>query len=123
MSLLYEKQRALVPEIQRKIAGDIGMLDSRLSDFQDYNFIRLTNIYLLASYCYYELDVPIMSDGVFDALCGYLADHFDALEMFGVWHVGSVIVKENLDVGTCIGIEYPEMIQLVGTAHGKLHSH
>ena len=79
--------------------------------YPDVPFIGMTNAYLFASYAYYEMDVSLISDFTYDMVCAYLLENFDALEMLGVWHVGKVIVKDNLAAGTCIGIEYPDYVK------------
>jgi len=36
--------------------------------------------YIMASYAYYELDRPILSDGAFDKLSKFLLDHWEEAE-------------------------------------------
>lgn len=67
--------------------------------FGDFHLITLTNLFLLASYLYYERDESLMSDGAFDGLCKYLLDHHDELAPAGVWRV-ELFDRESLDAGS-----------------------
>lgn len=44
---------------------------------------------VMASYLYYRQSVSIMSDHEFDAMCQRLADHWDELDEFRQWQLGS----------------------------------
>ena len=44
---------------------------------------------IVAAYCYYVLDHPIMSDGEYDQLSAYVADHWDELEPIRRWQLGN----------------------------------
>lgn len=93
----------------------IRKLDSGELSFGDLNFVALTNIYVYCSYAYYVLDEVLMSDMMFDLLCAWLYQNFDILEITGVWHVGKLILKENLHAGTCLVDEYPKMFRDIAT--------
>lgn len=41
---------------------------------------KMVSWYFAASYAYYELDDPILSDGVFDELCRRLLEQYDTIE-------------------------------------------
>lgn len=43
---------------------------------------------IVASYCYYVLDHPIMDDGEYDALCQYVAANWEQLEPDRKWALG-----------------------------------
>ncbi len=77
----------------------------------DYHLITLTNVYLVACMLYYEHDAPFMDDGPYDGLCRYLHEHYDDMAAAGVWWLGKVIVRENLEAGSCVGVEYPKGIR------------
>lgn len=79
--------------------------------FEDCSFITLTNLYLFASYAYYQQDDPILLDGTYDRLCKYLYNNWDFLAAEGVWHVGELIQEGNLQAGTCIGVVYPNAVR------------
>lgn len=65
--------------------------------------------YLLASYCYYELDNPIMTDEEFDKLCKYILTNYDTLT-----HMHKHLVSiDNLKASSALGIEYPLVIQIL----------
>lgn len=62
--------------------------------------------YLIAAYCYYELDNPIMEDREFDDLAKALLLNFDTIE-----HMHKhLLSKEMLEAGTYIG-QYPEIVK------------
>lgn len=49
--------------------------------FEEFSWIRLGNLYAVASICYYKHDYSPMADEVFDALCLYLLQNLEtALE-------------------------------------------
>ena len=87
-----------------------GQLDSYL--MPDAHFICLTDLYLYASYLYYQRDMSIMADHSFDALCKHLYKNYNKLKPAGVWWVGKVILKKNLRQGTFLLAKYPEFIQV-----------
>ena len=45
--------------------------------FDGFSWIRLANLYAIASICYYKQDFSPMSDATFDALCLHLLDNLD----------------------------------------------
>ena len=45
--------------------------------FRDFTWIRLGNLYAVASICYYKLDFSPISDTQFDALCLHLLANLD----------------------------------------------
>lgn len=96
-----------------KLLHRIEALDNGTISFADINFIGLTNIYLYCSCAYYQADKTLMSDIMFDCLCGYLAENFEILEMMDVRGVGTLIVEDNLKAGTCLGVEYPVIVQRI----------
>ena len=81
--------------------------------FDSLRLIPLTNIYLFCSYAYYEKDVSLLSDGTFDKLCKYLYDMWEFMEAEGVWHVGTLILEDNLKAGTCLRVTYPPAVQVI----------
>ena len=94
-------------EIAGQVNSLIADLETGKTEFAKYSHISLCNLYLYASESYYVHDESVMTDGMFDKLCGYLLEQYDVLEMVGVWHVGRDIKKENLEAGTCLGVEFP----------------
>jgi hypothetical protein len=99
------------PIYERAVALDAGT-----ARFEDASYIGLCNLYLFASYAYYELDDPILGDETFDRLCKYLYNNWDFLAAEGVWHVGLVIIEDNLRAGTCIGVTYPDAVKEIAVA-------
>lgn len=70
------------------------------ASYDQFSYIHLTNLYLLASYLYYTEMYSMMDDATFDGLCGYLRDHYDELALAGVYGVGTLIEREALESGT-----------------------
>ncbi|WP_287799783.1 DNA ligase LigA-related protein [Acidiphilium sp.] len=65
--------------------------------------------YLVASYAYYHLDNPVLSDGCFDRLCQRFAEAWDQVE-----HPHKHLVdRESLAAGTCLLAEdkFPEIVK------------
>ena len=61
--------------------------------------------YLMASYAYYVLDTPILSDGCFDELCAQLDAEWDQVEHRDKgW-----IDRNDLAAGTRLSTLYPSM--------------
>ncbi len=97
-------------------------LDRGEMRFEDVSFIALTNLYLFASYAYYQQDDPILLDGTYDRLCKYLYNNWDFLAAEGVWHVGELIQEGNLQAGTCIGVVYPNSVREIADVLIELKS-
>lgn len=72
--------------------------------FEEFNFIALHNIYLLASFLYYKFNISPMSDNKFDMLCKYLLDNYDKVEKV-VWHKDKTLSRDRLSAGTGFDIE------------------
>ena len=71
------------------------------------NYKRMVSYYLLASYAYYVLDDPLMSDSDFDTLCKDMLDNFDKLS-----HPHKHLVAvEALEAGTCLIREFPNIVK------------
>jgi hypothetical protein len=81
--------------------------------FEKFSYISLTNTYLFASFAYYERNVSLLADGTFDKLCKYLYNDSELLAAEGVWHVGTVILEDNLQAGTCLGVVYPDTVKQI----------
>ena len=63
--------------------------------------------YLLASYAYYILDEPVISDALFDTICRALDDLWDEVEhMHKPW-----IDRADLAAGTRLRTDYPSMVK------------
>ncbi len=61
--------------------------------------------YLMASYAYYVLDTPILSDATFDELCAMLDAEWDMIEHRDkAW-----IARDDLAAGTRLSTLYPSM--------------
>jgi len=65
--------------------------------------------YLIASYAYYEMDHPVVSDGLYDRICFLLGEYLDMLE---IEHVHTPLCDpEALAAGTGYQIqEYPSVV-------------
>lgn len=60
--------------------------------------------FLMSCYAYYELDRPLISDGLFDHLCRKLEARWESVSHP---HKG-LITLDHLRAGTGVGISYPE---------------
>ncbi len=61
--------------------------------------------FLMASYAYYELDDPLLTDSYYDELAVFMIANWDTIE-----HVHRHLIKlENLECGSGFDIEYPGM--------------
>lgn len=71
----------------------------------DKSINMLVPWYLMAAYAYYVLDVPIISDALFDSICRKLDKKWDRIE-----HVHKVwIDRADLSAGTRMSTVYPSM--------------
>ena len=61
--------------------------------------------FMMGSYAYYSLGMPLMEDPTFDYLVQRLKECYDKVEHIHKKH----ITKEHLDAGTGYDIDYPEM--------------
>ena len=61
--------------------------------------------YLIASYAYYILDRPLVSDGTYDEICVMLNREWDGVDhMHKEW-----IDRNDLEAGTRLSTSYPSM--------------
>lgn len=87
------------------------MFDKDCVDHADTNINMCVPWYIMASYAYYVLDDPILTDSTFDRLCRKLLENWDSIE-----HIHKhLLTKEALLAGTYLG-EYPSRI------HGAIES-
>ena len=63
--------------------------------------------YLSASYAYYELDTPIISDGAFDKLATFMLMKWDRIEH----HHKEWITEDDLEAGTMLRRDFPEIVK------------
>lgn len=61
--------------------------------------------YLMASYAYYVLDTPLISDSLFDTICYGLSELWDDIEHM---HKDRIDIND-LSAGTRMSTEYPSM--------------
>lgn len=61
--------------------------------------------YLIASYAYYVLDRPVLSDATYDAICVMLDEEWDDLEHMHKWWID----RDDLSAGTRLSTRYPSM--------------
>ena len=86
--------------------SDNDNYDRECINLVDSNINTTVSWYIMASYAYYELDDPILSDASFDRLCRKILDKWDEI----VHHHKEYVTKENLIAGTYLG-EYPKRVQ------------
>lgn len=69
---------------------------------------HLIHHYLLASYCYYQMDESPLTDPAFDLLCKRLLELFDTFEHPHKY----LITKDDLTAGTCLlkPDQYPSIV-------------
>ena len=119
----------MIPALNRRLHKGIpeGALPMSKSDNFDRDCLDLIddNInmsvpwYIMASYAYYVLDDPILTDSTFDRLCNKMLDKWDEI----VHHHKEYVTKENLYAGTYLG-KYPSRVHgatesLTGKRYGK----
>ena len=81
----------------------------------DHKLNLTVPFYLMASYAYYKLDNPIISDSGFDNLAKVMLENWEMIEH----RHKSFINKEDLSAGTFLG-KYPSMA--IGAAETFIHS-
>ena len=81
-------------------------LTSEVGKFTDYSLNRTVPLYLMASYAYYVLDKPILSDHSFDSMAKILVEYWDDIEH----RHKDYITKDDLSAGTFLG-KYPSMAE------------
>lgn len=67
--------------------------------------------YLIACYCYYVLDAPLITDKLFDEIALRLQAEWDSIEHMHKHH----ITLDDLKAGTGYAIQYPAMV--IGAAN------
>lgn len=84
------------------------------SSLGDGNVIALSNLYLVASCCYYEHDRSIMTDSLFDRLCKELALRYEELMFSGAWFL-ELFDEEALAAGSGYHLtgKYPLPVQQI----------
>ena len=88
-------------------------IDTKVLELVSKNKNMIVPWYLIAAYCYYELDSPILSDSVFDQLVLTFSKEYDTIE-----HVHKELVtKEDLEAGTYLR-GYPTIAKMA--AHNIL---
>ena len=63
-----------------RVAADFVEDFNRLNaggEIANVHWIRLGNLYAVASICYYDLNSSIMSDELYDSICLYLLENLD----------------------------------------------
>lgn len=63
--------------------------------------------YLMASYAYYELDQPLLSDAAFDELAKFMLERWKAIRH---WHK-DLITEDDLKAGTLLRRDFPEIVK------------
>lgn len=79
--------------------------------FEHISNIRLFNLYLVACRLYYQENISIMTDTLFDSLCKYLLDNYEEIKE-EIWHK-NLLDKELLKAGTGYSLSYPAPIYLI----------
>lgn len=82
----------------------------RRSDVAELPLNLLVSHYLLASYCYYQLNQSPMTDDAFDYLCKRLLENYDSVDHC---HKG-LVDTGSLEAGTCLlgPLDYPLRVQI-----------
>lgn len=80
------------PELKARIAGDPG---------------KALQVFLMASYLYYEVHHSPITDQDFDALCEYLKGEYDFMEHPHL----HLVTYDDLVAGTGYAIKYPLVVQ------------
>lgn len=93
------------------------MLQSGELSFDECPVIYLHNLYLVTSYLYYEMNISMISDSLYDKLCGYIHDHLEEF-MVMCWHK-QTLDAELLRAGTGSSLDYPQaIIEIAGRLQG-----
>lgn len=90
----------------------VYMLENEGMGLDEVPAIHIHNLYLVASYLYYNCAHSMMQDATFDRICRWLLDHFDELFYF-IWWPERTLNKEALEAGTGFDIDFPEQIILI----------
>lgn len=62
--------------------------------------------YLMASYAYYELDQPLLTDSAFDELAKFMLHRWGAIKH----RHKSLITEDDLRAGTLLRRDFPEIV-------------
>lgn len=107
----WEGQKPFLFRMKGIFEDLIEGLETGRESFDRQSKRRLCTLYLLASHLYYDHDHSAMPDTLFDKLCKYLHENFESLREEMVWGVGSLMTKDNLAAGTCLGVDYPWVVR------------
>ena len=94
--------------------NELIQIDTHVLEASVQNKNMIVPWYLIAAYCYYELDCPILSDSAFDQLVLTFLKEYDTIE-----HVHKELVtKRDLEAGTYLCGTYPKITRMA--AHNIL---
>lgn len=85
---------------------DVDLMNKMCVDLVDTNMNLSVPWYLMASYAYYVMDDPIMTDGAYDRLARKMLEHWDSIEHEHKHYISVDMLKG----GTYIG-EYPSKVE------------
>lgn len=83
------------------------MLDEVLTDRLEYSQNMAVPWYLMASYAYYELDSPFLSDYAFDNLAKFMLKNWDTIEH----RHKNLITVDELAAGSLLNRDFPEIVK------------
>jgi hypothetical protein len=81
------------------------MLDKHITKAITRNVNMTVPFYLMASYAYYEMDDPILSDDLYDKLAKKILNKWDTIEHYHK----NLLTKDMLEAGSYMGI-YPSIV-------------
>jgi hypothetical protein len=87
--------KALWPRVARRVEKTIRQVEAR--EFTE-TLIHLATVYGVLSAAYYSEGRSLVSDGAYDALCGYLLEHYDETIAQGTY--GTILKREMLEAGS-----------------------
>lgn len=87
----------LYEEIAKDYVKDFNVLAAG-EPCASFNLIRLSNLYAVASICYYGWDFSPLPDDRFDDLCRFLYDFYEQAIEAGVW--GGTLERDMLQAGS-----------------------
>lgn len=83
------------------------MFDQKMRGILRSNANAGVSWYLMASYAYYELDDPILSDKAFDELAKFLLNRWDTIKH----RHKSLITVDDLKAGSLLRRDFPEVVK------------
>jgi hypothetical protein len=106
-------------EAAENLVAYMDLLKTGEAQLHEAPLIMSHTLYLVTSMAYYKMNVSLMSDAWYDALCQFLYVNYDLLKT-QVRHPEKFLDKEQLQAGTGYAIEFDQPTFEIYNAVGRV---